>query len=110
VRASSTSTTIDPAHAASRGWLAAALAALALAWGALIATAPADGPVAVVGPPAPALAAVVAAGGLVVEARDYSIIARSDDPAFRSRLSAQGFVLVLPARPSGCLSTGKRRV
>jgi hypothetical protein len=56
---------------------------------------------AIVGPPAQALAAVVKANGRVLASNDYVTIARSDDAGFVARLYAAGALLVLDAEQAG---------
>jgi hypothetical protein len=56
---------------------------------------------AIVGPPAQALAAVVKANGHILASNDYVTIARSDDSGFVSRLYAAGALLVLDAEQAG---------
>ena len=56
---------------------------------------------AVVGPPAQALAAIVKANGHVLASSNYLTIARSDDAGFVARLYAAGALLVLDAEQAG---------
>jgi hypothetical protein len=56
---------------------------------------------AIVGPPAQALAAVVKANGRVLASGNYLTIARSDDSGFVARLYAAGALLVLDAEQAG---------
>jgi hypothetical protein len=84
-------------------------AALALgAWGVvLLATTlvgSAGRPVAVfaVGGPDAALAAVLAAGGSIVEIRSTAVIAIATDPGFVLRLYEQGPLIVVRVRGAGC--------
>ena len=56
---------------------------------------------AIVGPPAQALAAVVKANGHILASNDYVTIARSDDAGFVARLYAAGALLVLDAEQAG---------
>jgi len=56
---------------------------------------------AVIGPPAQALAVVVRANGRILASNDYITIARSDDPDFVARLYAAGALLVLDAEQAG---------
>lgn len=56
---------------------------------------------AIVGPTAQALAAVIKANGNILSSNDYVTIARSDEPGFVARLYAAGALLVLDAEQSG---------
>ncbi len=56
---------------------------------------------AVIGPQADALAAVVKANGRILSSNDYVTIARSDEPGFVARLYAAGALLVLDAEQAG---------
>jgi len=56
---------------------------------------------AIIGPQAEALAAVIEANGRIVSASDYVTIARSDEPDFVARLYAAGALLVLDAEQAG---------
>lgn len=56
---------------------------------------------AIIGPQARALAAVIEADGRVLSSSDYVTIARSDDPGFVARLYAAGALLVLDAEQAG---------
>ena len=56
---------------------------------------------AVVGPPAQALAAIARANGRVLASNDYVTIARSDQSGFVSRLYGAGARLVLDAEQTG---------
>ena len=56
---------------------------------------------AIVGPPAQALAAVAKANGHILASNDYVTIARSDDSGFVTRLYAAGALLVLDAEQAG---------
>ena len=75
------------------------------AWTALAATLPFVTPpgrsLAIVGPSAHTLSAVVAAGGLILRADRLIVVARSDDPQFVRRLYASGALLVLDAEDIG---------
>jgi hypothetical protein len=77
-------------------------------WGAMLVAVtllqPAGRPVAVFAPGGPeaALAAVVAAGGAILEIRPMAIVAISEDSAFVRRLYEQGPLLVVGARGAGC--------
>jgi hypothetical protein len=56
---------------------------------------------AIFGPPAQALAAIVKANGHILASNDYVTIARSDDTGFVARLYAAGALLVLDAEQAG---------
>ena len=56
---------------------------------------------AIIGPPAQALAAVVKANGRILASSDYITIARSDDAGFVAHLYAAGALLVLDAEQAG---------
>ena len=75
------------------GWLAVVIA---LTFG----SAPGKS-MAIIGPPAQALAAIAKANGRVLAASDYVTFARSDDPGFVARLYAAGALLVLDAEQAG---------
>jgi hypothetical protein len=68
--------------------------------------------IAIIGPQAQAIAAVVKAKGHILVAYDYVTIARSEQPGFVSRLYAAGALLVLDAdQAGGCTGLRpKRRV
>lgn len=94
----------------SRRWralrrIAAALALVAAGWFALVVAltfaSPPGKSMAVVGPPAQALAAIVKANGHVLASSNYLTIARSDDAGFVARLYAAGALLVLDAEQAG---------
>ncbi|CAN7172597.1 hypothetical protein LJR220_000265 [Bradyrhizobium sp. LjRoot220] len=57
--------------------------------------------IAIVGPPAQALAIIAKANGRVLAANDYVTFARSDDAGFVARLYAAGALLVLDAEQAG---------
>ncbi len=85
--------------------IAAATALVAGAWFAIVvaltfASAPGKS-MAIVGPPARALAVVVKANGHVLTSDNYVTIARSDDAGFVARLYAAGALLVLDAEQAG---------
>ena len=66
---------------------------------------------AIIGPPAQALAIVVKANGRILAANDYVTIARSDDAGFVARLYAAGALLVLDAEQAGgCSGLPPRRI
>jgi hypothetical protein len=75
------------------GWLAVVIA---LTFG----SAPGKS-MAVIGPPAQALAAITKANGRILASNNYVTIARSDDADFVSRLYAAGALLVLDAEQAG---------
>ena len=80
-------------------WLASAFAA-----------AP-DKSIAIIGPQAPALAAVAGAKGHILVSYDYVTIARSEDAGFVGRLYAAGALLVLDAdQAGGCTGLPPKRV
>jgi hypothetical protein len=56
---------------------------------------------AIIGPQAQALAAVIKANGRILAANDYVTIARSDEDGFVARLYAAGALLVLDAEQAG---------
>jgi len=56
---------------------------------------------AIIGPPAEALAIIVKANGRVLAASNYVTFARSDDADFVTRLYAAGALLVLDAEQAG---------
>jgi hypothetical protein len=87
------------------GRIAAAIALVACGWLTVVvavtfASAPGKS-MAIVGPPAQALAAIVKANGRILAANDYVTIARSDDAGFVARLYAAGALLVLDAEQTG---------
>ena len=75
------------------GWLAVVIA---LTFG----SAPGKS-MAIVGPPAQALAIIAKANGRVLAANDYVTFARSDDAGFVANLYAAGALLVLDAEQAG---------
>ena len=75
------------------GWLTLVLG-LAFAAGS-------DRSIAIIGPQAQAIAAVVKAKGHILVAYDYVTIARSEEPGFVGRLYAAGALLVLDADQAG---------
>jgi hypothetical protein len=82
-----------------------AIALVAGAWLAVVialtfASAPGRS-MAIVGPPAQALTAIVKANGHILASNSYVTIARSDDTGFVARLYAAGALLVLDADQSG---------
>ncbi len=100
-------TTEAPRH----GWprrlrrIAGAIALVASGWLAVMialtfGSAPGKS-MAVIGPPAQALAVIARANGRVLSANDYVTFARSDDTGFAVRLYAAGAFLVLDAEQAG---------
>ena len=85
------------------GWLAVVIA---LTFG----SAPGKS-MAIIGPPAQALAAIARANGRVLAANDYVTLARSDEAGFVARLYAAGALLVLDAEQAGgCTGLPPKRV
>ena len=87
------------------GRIAGAIALVACGWFAIVValtfgSAPGKS-MAIIGPPAQALAAVVKANGRILASNDYVTIARSDDAGFVARLYAAGALLVLDAEQAG---------
>src|SRR5215471_11758974 len=83
---------------------------LTLAIGLTFAAGP-ERSVAIIGPQAQAIAAVVKAKGHILVAYDYVTIARADEPGFVSRLYAAGAMLVLDAdQAGGCTGLPPKRV
>jgi hypothetical protein len=87
------------------GRTASAITLVAAGWFAIVvaltfASAPGKS-MAIVGPPARALAAVVKANGHILASNSYVTIARSDDAGFVARLYAAGALLVLDAEQAG---------
>ena len=66
---------------------------------------------AIIGPPAQALAAVASTNGRVLASSGYITIARSDDAGFVAQLYAAGALLVLDAEQAGgCRGLSPRRL
>ncbi|MBR1148944.1 hypothetical protein [Bradyrhizobium sp. AUGA SZCCT0431] len=66
---------------------------------------------AIIGPPAQALAIIAKANGRVLAASDYVTFARSDDAGFVARLYAAGALLVLDAEQAGgCSGLPPKRI
>ncbi len=85
------------------GWLAAVIA---LTFG----SAPGKS-MAIIGPPAEALAIIAKANGRVLAANNYVTFARSDDADFVTRLYAAGALLVLDAEQAGgCSGLPPKRI
>ena len=87
------------------GRTAGAIALVASGWLALVVAvtfaSAAGRSMAIVGPPAQALATVVKANGHILASNDYVTIARSDEAGFVARLYAAGALLVLDAEQAG---------
>ena len=67
--------------------------------------------IAIIGPQAQAIAAVVKAKGHILVAYDYVTIARSEESGFVGRLYAAGALLVLDAdQAGGCTGLPRKRV
>ena len=85
------------------GWLAVVI-------GLTFASAPGKS-MAIIGPPAQALAIIAKADGRVLAANDYVTFARSDDAGFVARLYAAGALLVLDAEQAGgCSGLPPKRI
>lgn len=70
-----------------------------------------DKSIAIIGPQAQAIAAVVKAKGHILVAYDYVTIARSEEPGFVGRLYGAGALLVLDAdQAGGCSGLPPKRV
>jgi hypothetical protein len=87
------------------GRITGAIALVAVGWFAVVValtfgSAPGKS-MAIVGPPAQVLAAVVKANGQILASNDYVTIARSGDAGFVARLYAAGALLVLDAEQAG---------
>jgi hypothetical protein len=87
------------------GRIAGAIALVAAGWLAVVialtfGSAPGKS-IAIIGPPAQALAAVAKANGRILASNDYVTIARSDDASFVALLYAAGALLVLDAEQAG---------
>jgi len=66
--------------------------------------------IAIIGPQAQSIAAVVTAGGRILVASDYVTIARSEEAGFVGRLYAAGAMLVLDAdQAGGCTGRPPKR-
>lgn len=97
------------------GRIAAAIAPVACGWLVVIialtfGSAPGRS-MAIVGPSAQALAAVIKANGRVLASNGFVTIARSDDAGFVARLYAAGALLVLDAEQAGgCSGLPPKRV
>lgn len=111
----SISTTIEGRPAL--GWLqiGGAVALVACGWLAIVVAltfgSPPGKSIAIVGPTAQALAAVVKANGRILSSNDYVTIARSDEAGFVARLYAAGALLVLDAEQTGgCRGLPPKRI
>ena len=97
------------------GRIAGAIALVACGWFAIVValtfgSAPGKS-MAIIGPPARALAAVVKANGHILASNDYVTLARSDDAGFVARLYAAGALLVLDAEQAGgCSGLPPKRI
>jgi len=95
--------------------IAGAFALVACSWLAVVITltfgsAPGKS-MAIIGPPAQALAIIAKANGQVLAANDYVTFARSDDSGFVARLYAAGALLVLDAEQAGgCSGLPPKRI
>jgi len=66
---------------------------------------------AIIGPPAQAVAAIAKANGRILASSDYVTIARSDDAGFVAHLYAAGALLVLDAEQAGgCSGLAPKRL
>jgi hypothetical protein len=107
-------------EASSTGWrplrrIAGAFSLVVAGWLALVVAltfaSPPGKSMAIIGPPAQALAAVVKANGRVLASGNYLTIARSDDAGFVARLYVAGALLVLDAEQAGgCTGLPPKRV
>lgn len=100
---------ITDEHRQNRAWplgrIAGATALVVCGWLAVVValtfgSAPGKS-MAIVGPPAQALAVIAKANGRILTSNDYVTIARSDDANFVARLYAAGALLVLDAEQAG---------
>jgi len=82
------------------GWLSVSVA--------LAFVVPSGRPTAVFVPGGEGARVVVAAGGSLLRADGFLVIARSDDPGFVRRLYAEGALLVLDAEDAGGCSGGAK--
>lgn len=95
--------------------IAGAVALVACGWLAIVialtfGSAPGKS-MAIIGPPAQALAAIAKANGRVLASNDYVTFARSDDAGFVARLYAAGALLVLDAEQAGgCSGLPPKRI
>jgi hypothetical protein len=97
------------------GRIVGAAALVVTGWFAVVvaltfASAPGN-PMAIVGPPAQTLAAVVKANGRILTSNRYFTVARSDDAHFVAHLYAAGALLVLDAEQAGgCSGLPPKRI
>jgi len=97
------------------GRISGAIALVAFGWLAVVVSltfgsAPGKS-MAIIGPPAQALAAVAKANGRILGSGDYITIARSDEAGFVAQLYAAGAMLVLDAEQAGgCSGLPPKRV
>jgi hypothetical protein len=97
------------------GRITGAIALVACGWFAVVVvltfgSAPGKS-MAIIGPPAQALTAVVEANGHILASGDYVTIARADDSGFVMRLYAAGALLVLDAEQAGgCSGLSEKRI
>jgi hypothetical protein len=97
------------------GRIAGAIALVVCGWFAVVValtfgSAPGKS-MAIVGPPAQALTAIVKANGQILASNHYFTIARSDDSGFVARLYAAGALLVLDAEQAGgCSGLPAKRI
>jgi len=95
--------------------IAGAVALMACAWLVVVialtfGSAPGKS-MAIIGPPAQAMAIIAKANGRVLAASNYVTFARSDDSDFVARLYAAGALLVLDAEQAGgCSGLPPRRI
>ena len=93
--------------------IAGAVALVGCGWLTLLTALTFAGPqrtIAVIGPQAQAIAAVVTARGRILVAHDYVTIARSEEAGFVGRLYAAGAMLVLDAdQAGGCTGLPPKR-
>jgi hypothetical protein len=94
--------------------IAGAIALVGCGWLALLTALTFAGPqktIAIIGPQAQAIAAIVTARGRILLAYDYVTIARSEEAGFVGRLYAAGALLVLDAdQAGGCSGLPPKRV
>jgi hypothetical protein len=97
--------TIDGRWLRPKGRIIGAFVLVACGWFAIVValtfTSAPGKSIAIIGPPAQALAAVARANGHILASYDYVTIARSDDSGFVARLYAAGALLVLDADQAG---------
>jgi hypothetical protein len=101
----STSTITERKPLRTAGRIASAICLVTCGWLALVialtfGSAPGKS-MAIIGPQAQALAAVIKANGRILESNRYVTIARSDEAGFVAQLYAAGALLVLDAEQAG---------